>query len=166
MNLTLDLIHEYTVQRPKTQAWSSSCLLCQAVIMGAWIVITWRLILIIHRSYFQVCTFFTHLQWRPTFNSVLILICEAVGLACALIFARSVRIQPHRSLYVHIRALKNIYYVVYQKGVSGKCADFEPWASIYEAGLLPTCCSPHQAYSLCMYVTSQIWILQWQLTFS
>lgn len=64
--------------------------------------------------------FFTHLQWRPTLNSVLILICEAVGLACALIFARSVRIQPNRGYYVHIRALENVYYVVYHKGVFRK----------------------------------------------
>jgi hypothetical protein len=108
------------IHKDLRQAWSSSCLLCQAVIMGAWIVITWRLILFIHRYLFQVYAFFTHLQWRPTLNSVFVLICDAVGLACALIFARSVRVQPHRCLYVHIRALKNICYIVYQKGVFRK----------------------------------------------
>jgi hypothetical protein len=104
----------YKDQRRKR---SNTCLLCQAVIIGAWIVITWRLIMFIHRYVFHVYTFFTHIQWRPTLNSVLILICEAVGLASALIFARSVRMQPHKGLYVHICALKNIYYVVHHKGV-------------------------------------------------
>jgi hypothetical protein len=80
-------------------------------------------------------------------NSILFLIYDSGGVACVEIFAKRVWIKPKRS---------------FQDSV----LRYEPWTSKYE-GLISTCYFPYKTYySLYMYVSSQIWILQWQVTFS